>query len=104
MPNIKPLSNDNDIKTSTPINITIPTIENTVPIQNERRGLFLKNKKAITPTHMGARLVSSVPSVAVDCCIDKFKKAMSAANNNPQAAANRPTFIDGTLSVPVIVT
>ena len=77
---------------------------NTVPIQNERRGLFLKNKKAINPTHIGARLVSSVPCVAVVSCMDRFQNAISAAKSNPQVAANSPMRTDGTLSVPEMAT
>lgn len=63
---INPLSKDRLKKTSMPINTTITAIANKVPSQNERCGLFLKNKNAIKPNHIGARLVSNVPWVAVD--------------------------------------
>lgn len=89
---------------SIPINIAIPTIATTVPNQNERLGLFLKNRNAITPTQIGAKLVSNVPCVAVVNCMDKFQNEISAANNIPQTVAKRPIRADGTLNVPVIVT
>ena len=98
MKKINHISNERIKNTSTPINTIIPAIANSVPNQNERRGLFLKNKNAIKPTHIGARLVSNVPCVALVSWIDRFQNAISAANSIPHKAANNPVCTLGTFN------
>ena len=74
IPKRKGTSKEKLIKTRQPIKIIIPKIAIAEPIQKFLLGLLGKNKKAITPTNIGAKLVSKVACVAEEPSIARFQQ------------------------------
>ena len=74
MPKRKGRSKEKSAKTRHPIKIIIPKMAITEPIQKFLLGLLGKNKKAIIPTNIGAKLVSKVACIAEEPSIARFQQ------------------------------